>query len=1154
LDIIKARPTASMVAPSNSTTSFNLYPPTFPTSFFPTYHPPIPPNTMAGNKYDRERAPPPPSNPPSPPAPLRGGHYEEILAAINRLENAPHPLATIASIDFRLRDPATVTQNAVQTMGVSVIPHSAPGRLFDTPPGTSSTDDWARWANDIPPLLRDGRLEAIIRGFERVSDEAVRAGRSSAEVRDGNGSGAGGGGQNSDNNDSAGKKSKNNKGKKTGGKKSNDGESEQQKQLDDQLVPGSAYEEEEDDFEYSDLSDTSSSTGEPAQKTKPTAPVQTAAQTHTVDDEDVVSSTGSDSSDSDSDPHQQQTTRSHVSNVSKKQPAQASRSSATEPGTQSTRCDGSMPPPALPPVPSTGPNDRGTNEEARSATAAAAPRPTTTDPDGRADRANSHVPTASPRQTTAGSTSRRGTISHSYTGPTLRDRSLSRISPPEAAKATEAKRKSEAEPWRNSTGKKVRGWVQADDDESPENSINPEGFPGDSRKRKSPSKSATPASAADAEPQSERPAKKTRRQDSQSSSDENFEHGSGTEEEGDPHESTRIADPEEDLDLLENEPTAADDGSDSSDGVEVVWSRDDPIDRSRRREVRGFIMSDLWARGGNSVTYRVLLAKLMRRAGGGEVYENEFRTLVDCLVHERKVRSRGSGMAQELWISADGTESEGSAAAGERGDQKDEENEEDEEDEENEDEEEDEEDENVIPANDKPSSSDDDASDNDPEGNNPTGNDPNDNDPDDDDNPSDGSSDSVWGRRHTDLHRRAQLKVLIPNEINAWPGNNAKYVDVLVKLREMMCGRLRLDKTRGAAVVQGTEFERAVNTLVHEDKVRSSGHERSRRLWLEDEDDVAQAWEDLPGWRPRDFLPPSGNDNNSDARQTSRRPTLLAEQLRNDLGEAILRYLRRHRGEDTTYEDLLVAMEEAHDGSRSIPAEEFRRTVQRLVRDDRVQEEGVGVKRILRIPTVTTPTGGSDSGVEDEEADDQDGNVAKKSGGKRSPEDGLEAQSPGQAHKFKHPSRVEKSSNSHQPNRMIVDRRQAAQTSWTGSVGGGEEEVSKSGPASGNEVQEDAEVEEPPPVRERSGKAPPRAIVKRGSNQQQQQPEASPAKVTRKRKATRTEDPAVVEEGVFLSPIPSKARDANFDSDNEYGGQPPLKKTKSAQKTYKSKK
>jgi hypothetical protein len=45
-----------------------------------------------------------------------------------------------------------------------------------------------------------------------------------------------------------------------------------------------------------------------------------------------------------------------------------------------------------------------------------------------------------------------------------------------------------------------------------------------------------------------------------------------------------------------------------------------------------------------------------------------------------------------------------------------------------------------------------------------------------------------------------------------------------------------------------------------------------------------------------------------------------------------------------------------------------------------------------------------------------------------------------------------------------------------------------------------------------------------------------------------------VEEGVFLSPIPSKARDTNFDLDNEYGGQPPLKKTKPAQKTDKSKK
>jgi hypothetical protein len=275
----------------------------------------------------------------------------------------------------------------------------------------------------------------------------------------------------------------------------------------------------------------------------------------------------------------------------------------------------------------------------------------------------------------------------------------------------------------------------------------------------------------------------------------------------------------------------------------------------------------------------------------------------------------------------------------------------------------------------------------------------------------------------------------------------------------------------------------------------------------------------------------------------------------NDLGEAILRYLRRRRGADTKYADLWVAMKHSHKELRSITAEEFRRVIQRLVRDVLVEESGAGATRIIRIPASTTPTGGSALGDESEEDEDQDGDVAKKSGSKSSSEDGLEAKSPGQAHKFRQPSRVEKFGNSRQPNRMIVDRRQDPETSWVGPVAGNEKAASESESASDSEAHDDAEVEEPPPAKGSRGNGGQNASAKRGSSRkQQQQPVSSPAKTTRKRKAARIEDPAGVEEGMFSSSAPSKARNANLYPDNEDEGPPPSKRTKkSTPKSEKSK-
>ena len=133
---------------------------------------------MAGNESDEEGPPPPPSNPPSPPAsppaPMSRRHYDQIMAALQRLENAPHPLATIASIDVSLRDPARVTRDAIQTMGISVIPSST-NQLFDTSTA-ADPNAWARWANSFPANLREARLESIRQGFELAEEaEAARA-------------------------------------------------------------------------------------------------------------------------------------------------------------------------------------------------------------------------------------------------------------------------------------------------------------------------------------------------------------------------------------------------------------------------------------------------------------------------------------------------------------------------------------------------------------------------------------------------------------------------------------------------------------------------------------------------------------------------------------------------------------------------------------------------------------------------------------------------------------------------------------------------------------------------------------------------------------------------------------------------------------------
>jgi hypothetical protein len=169
LDIIKVRPWRRWQPRSTQPPRLIFYSPTFSNLISP-----IPQhthsNTMAtGNESDDEG---PGAPPPSPPAPMSRRHYDSIMAAIQRLENAPHPLAAIASIDVRLRDPASITWGAIHTMGVSVVPLTS-GQLFDTS-AANSPDAWARWAASIDSGLRGQRLDSIRQGFElaREEDEA----------------------------------------------------------------------------------------------------------------------------------------------------------------------------------------------------------------------------------------------------------------------------------------------------------------------------------------------------------------------------------------------------------------------------------------------------------------------------------------------------------------------------------------------------------------------------------------------------------------------------------------------------------------------------------------------------------------------------------------------------------------------------------------------------------------------------------------------------------------------------------------------------------------------------------------------------------------------------------------------------------------------
>jgi len=147
---------------------------------------------------------------------------------------------------------------------------------------------------------------------------------------------------------------------------------------------------------------------------------------------------------------------------------------------------------------------------------------------------------------------------------------------------------------------------------------------------------------------------------------------------------------------------------------------------------------------------------------------------------------------------------------------------------------------------------------------------------DNDDRSSDGSE-SAWSQNgRKDRRRRLTLKVLIVNALKGYSGRNQLFDVVLSNLRRSLVKLLKVRNEKGHEVVQAGEFDWAVEKLIAEGRVRWKGKtRRMRRLWLpppdEDHDDHPEQvpWVSLPDFCPEDFLPPddegdSGNSSDDD--------------------------------------------------------------------------------------------------------------------------------------------------------------------------------------------------------------------------------------------------------------------------------------------------
>jgi hypothetical protein len=534
---------------------------------------------------------------------------------------------------------------------------------------------------------------------------------------------------------------------------------------------------------------------------------------------------------------------------------------------------------------------------------------------------------------------------------------------------------------------------------------------------------------------------------------------------------------------------------------EAFGSQDEDSEVSRRQEYRVFIMTDLVGRESRSVTYRDLLEKLARDLQGNEVYGEHFRSVVDELVDEDTVKSEADGEEELLWIGVDSTAADGDSGDKHGGEGND----------------------DNINVNKR----DDDKRDS-------TGEDSSDSSSEDEDG-GDNSGMQRSQREINDKVRQEGLERAILHDLGR-RGTEDVSLNVLKK---------RLERNPHGEEVIEEEFSSAIEKLEELGQVRSSGAGPKGRLRLGPAAVPTGGSAAADGHGGDDDKNTSGNGNGRGSGSSNDDNDFAT--WRKGLANDVRHELRTYGRIGVTYADLLVRLTEIYEGIEVVRAEYFRRVIQGLVREGRVQQHGLGPTRTLILATGAAPTDGSAAADGNDSDDDKNTSGNSNDDNDFAKIDGVEAQNRDEAHRMRPRSRVEKPGNSRQPNRSIVDRNEEDETSWVSPVGGDEKEAPESGPSSGDELQNHAEVEEQQRAKHSRWQGQQNASAKRGSSQQQPS-ETTPSKLTRKRKA-KTEDPAPAEEGLSLSPLSPDARNANFDPDDEDDGQPPSKKAKqSAQK------
>jgi hypothetical protein len=264
-----------------------------------------------------------------------------------------------------------------------------------------------------------------------------------------------------------------------------------------------------------------------------------------------------------------------------------------------------------------------------------------------------------------------------------------------------------------------------------------------------------------------------------------------------------------------------------------------------------------------------------------------------------------------------------------------------------------------------------------------------------------------------------------------------------------------------------------------------------------------------------------------------------------DLKDFIVLRLQNFPGQSAIHGELLrdlrmslVKVYGARDGrgAMTVHAKAFAGAVGELVEAGRVQFSGGGAAKRLWLVASRDDSKRDDGRINRTDDDASDDGEEEDDEDAMSLEDGLEARNPDDAHIFRKHGKVVKPGNSHQPNRLYVDRHAKPETSW---IGDNEDEASDSGPVLGKNLRDEKQHADRLLVKQSKRKGQQSTSVEQNSSQHRQS-DASPRKPAQKRKAE-TDNPVLEEEGMLLPVISLNARDANSDPDN---GEPPRKKEK----------